>query len=311
MIPPEIVAELKSANAKRIFVQFPEGLTLKIQEIAKELEKEGFEAVLCMNTVFGACDTREDESKRLKCDTILQIAHADFGIKASMPVVYWDYLIDVDPLPILEKDFSKLDGFENIGLITQLQYVKTLVSVKKFLESKGKKVFIGKSKTEKYDGQVLGCRLDAGKMIESKVDCFLCISSGKFYVQGMFLATSKPVFNLNMEYGRIEPTDQLRKKLMKIIAWNRAQFKDARNVGILVTWKLGQMKLPYALKEKIEKMGKRAFILAMDEIVPEKLEGLKLDFLVSTGCPRIGTDDIGRYKIPIVNAAELQEMFAD
>ncbi|TAL48288.1 hypothetical protein EPN87_00870, partial [archaeon] len=150
--------------------------------------------------------------------------------------------------------------------------------------------------------------VDAGKMIEDKVDCFLCISSGKFYVQGMFMATEKPVFNLNMEYGKIEPTDQLRKKLMKIIAWNRAQFNDAKNVGILVTWKLGQMKLPYIVKEKIEKMGKNAFILAMDEITPEKLEGLKLDFLVSTGCPRIGIDDISRYKVPIVDSSQLEDL---
>ncbi|TAL48174.1 hypothetical protein EPN87_01170, partial [archaeon] len=170
MIPPEVIAELKSKNAKRIFVQFPEGLTLKIQEIAKELEKEGFEPVLCMNAVFGACDTREDESRRLKCDTILHIAHADFGIKPGMPIVYWDYLIDVDPLPILEKNLNILDRFDNIGLITQLQYVKTLPIVQKFLESKGRKVFIGKSKTEKYLGQVLGCRVDAGKMIDDKVD---------------------------------------------------------------------------------------------------------------------------------------------
>jgi 2-(3-amino-3-carboxypropyl)histidine synthase len=308
MIPQEILLQLKSVNAKRIFVQFPEGLMLKIQDMSKELERKGFELVLCLDTTFGACDVREDEAKRLKCDTVLQIGHSNFGVKTTMPVVYWDYLLDADPTPILEKEFHKLDGFEKIGLITQLQFVRTIPIAQKFLESLGKKVFVGKSRTEKYPGQILGCRLEAGKVVEDKVDCFLCISSGKFYAQGMFLATTKPVFNLNLEYGRIETTDKLRKKLIQTIAWNKGQFKEARNIGLLVTWKLGQMIMPYLIKDRLEKMGKNVFILAMDEIVPEKLEGLKLDFLVCTGCPRIGTDDIDRYKIPIIDVSELGDL---
>ena len=310
MIPQEIISELQKAKAKRLFVQFPEGLMLKIQAIVKELEAKGFQTVLCLDVTFGACDVREDESKRLKCDAILQIGHSNFGVKTTIPVVYWDYLIDVDPTPILEKEFSKIENFDSFGLITQLQFVNTIPIAKKFLEEKGKKVFVGKSRTEKYPGQILGCRLEAGKVVEDKIDCFLCISSGKFYAQGMALATDKPVFNLNIEYGRIESMEPVKRKLQKIIAWNKGQFKEARNVGILVTWKLGQLGLPYMLKEKLERMGKSVYIFAMDEIVPEKLEGLKLDFLVCTGCPRIGTDDIDRYKIPIVDSSELAELLA-
>lgn len=297
----EAIRELKELEVKRIFVQYPEGLRLRIQKIVKELEKEGFDVILCNESTYGACDVREHEAKLLRCDAILHIGHGDFGVKTEMPVVYADYFIEADPLPILEKEFKQLEGYQNIGLATSIQFVKTLPVIKEFLEKKGKKVFIGKSTTEKYHGQILGCRLGAAKEIEDKVDCFLCISAGKFYGLGLTLKTDKPMLNLDFEKGTIRDMEDFKKKIQKIIAWNKAEFKEARRVGILVSFKLGQFTMPYRIKEKLEGDGKETYIIAMDEITKDKLAGLKLDFLVNTACSRIGTDNLEMYDLPILN----------
>jgi len=47
---------LKKNNAKRVFVQVPEGLKTKTDDIIEELEKKGFSAVASMDPCFGACD---------------------------------------------------------------------------------------------------------------------------------------------------------------------------------------------------------------------------------------------------------------
>ena len=297
------IKELKKLKAKRIFVQFPEGIKRNIQDIVKELEKNGFESVVCLQECYGACDIRDEEAKRLGCDALLHIGHEDYGVKSKLPVVYWEYFIDVNPLPALEKEFEKLKNYKKIGLITSLQFVKTIPVVKKYLEKKGKKGFV--NKTLQYDGQILGCRLDAGKAIENKVDCFLCISAGEFYGQGMILQTDKPMLNLDLEKKTIESLEQKKRKIEKIIAWNKSALKDAKRVGVLVSWKLGQLKSTFDVKKKLEKEGKEVFILAMDEITPEKMEGLKLDALVNCACPRVGIDDLERYKIPVVNFTEI------
>ncbi len=299
----DVIKELKKMKAKRVFVQFPEGLKLRIQNMSKQLEKEGFEIVLCLEATWGACDVREHEAKLLKCDAILHIAHEDFGVKTTMPVVYWDYLIDADPTPILEKEFNKLEPYQKIGLVTSIQYIKTLPVVKKFLEKRGKEVFIGKG--DKIPGQMLGCRVGAGILIEDKVDAFLCITAGQFYGLGLALKSNKPLLNLDLEQNSIYRLDTLKKKVEKITAWNIAQVKEARRIGILVSWKLGQFTLPFEIKKKLEKIGKEVFIIAMDEFTTAKLEGLKLDALVNTACPRIGTDDLEKYKLPIVNVEHL------
>lgn len=294
------VEELKKLKAKRIFVHFPEGLKFSIQNIDEKFQKEGFETVLCMERTYGACDVRDDEAKRFKCDAILHIAHQDYGVKSSLPVVYWDYFVQADAVPILEKEFAKFKDYKNIGLVTSVQFVKSLPAVSEFLEKKGKKVFVHKSL--QYAGQMLGCRIGSGLAVEKNVDAFLCISAGKFYGMGLVLFTKKPLLNLDFETQSIYSLEVQKKKIEKVTAWNKELFKEAKSVGLLVSWKKGQMfGNPFRLKNNLEKQGKKVFILAFDEISTGKIEGLKLDFLVNFACPRIEYPEFSDLKIPMLN----------
>ncbi len=299
----DVIKELKKLKAKKVFIQFPLGLkNSKIQEISRTLDKEGMTAVLCMEATYGACDIRDTEAKRLECDAILHIGHVDFGVKPEVPVVYWPYFIDSDPVPILEKEFDKLKTYKKIGLVGSLQYMDKIPEIKKYLEKKGKKVFVAGVEGVKYPGQILGCRLKSGKVIEDKVDMFLCVSAAKFYGLGLILNTDKPMLTLDVERREITNIDYEKKRIQKIIAWNKSAFKDARRVGILVSFKKGQLVLPYSIKNYLEKkLKKEVYILAGDEITQEKIMGLKLDFIVNTMCPRVGTDDTDRFEIPMLN----------
>ena len=299
----EAIEKLKKMKAKRVFVQFPEGLTLRIQDIVKELERNGLEVVTCLERCFGACDVREDDAKTLGCDVILHIGHERF-LDTKFPVVYWEYFIEEDAIHTLEKELDKLKDYKKIGLVTSIQFVKMIPDIKYFLEKNGKEAFAYKSL--QYPGQVLGCNLDAAKKIEDKVDCFLCISAGEFYAAGIVLITERPVFALDLEKREIRSLDEFKRKTQKIIAWNKDKLKDAKRVGLLVSWKQGQFKSNFFdLKIKLEKDRKEVYVLAFDEIAPEKMEGLKLDFLINFGCPRIGIDDLPKYKLPMLNAEDI------
>jgi 2-(3-amino-3-carboxypropyl)histidine synthase len=299
----EAIEKLKRMKAKRVFLQFPEGLTLKIQSIIKELERNGLDVVTCLERCFGACDVRENEAKALGCDVILHIGHERF-LDTKFPVVYWEYFIDEDAIHILEKEIEKLKDYKSIGLLTSIQFVKLIPDIKYFIEKNGKHAFTYRSL--QYPGQVLGCNLDAAKKIESKVDCFLCISAGDFYAAGIVLMTEKPVFVLDLEKKEIRSLDEFKRKTQKIIAWNKDRLKDAKGVGLLVSWKQGQFKPNFFdMKSKLEKAGKEVYVLAFDEIAPEKMEGLKLDILINFGCPRIGIDDLSKYKLPMLNAEDI------
>ncbi|MCX6820845.1 MAG: diphthamide biosynthesis enzyme Dph2 [Candidatus Aenigmarchaeota archaeon] len=293
------VEKLKRFNAKRVFVQYPEGLKLRVQGIAKELEAAGFEVIVSVEPCYGACDLRDAEAKRLGCDALLHIGHEDFGVKSELLVVFWEYFIDTDPAPIIEKEFAKLKPYGRIGIVTSIQFVHAVEKARKFLEKNGKKVLTHKAL--QYEGQILGCNLDAALKIENDVDAFLCISAGKFYGLGLVMKTDKPMFCLDLEKGTLSDMDELKKRIQKTIAWNRAALDDAKRVALLVSWKRGQAKSPFELKKKLEAKGKEVIILAMDEITPEKLTGLKIDAALNLACPRIGIDDLGRYRMPVLN----------
>lgn len=300
----DVIRELKESNARRVLVQYPEGIKWRIQDFAELLEKNGIEPVLCLESTWGACDVREHEAGLLTCDAILHIGHEDFGVKTELPVFYVDWFIDADPLICLEKNFDRLEKYEKIGLVTSVQFVHMMKPVRQWLEARGKKVF--SSTHQQYEGQMLGCRVGAGKNIEDEVDCFLCIGAGKFYGLGLALETDKPMLNLDIEMNRIHDMEETKKRIQKISAWNLQALKDSKRVGLLVTWKRGQMfGSPYMIKKKLEETGKQVFVFAMDEFSTQKLEGLRVDAMVSFGCPRIAADDLEKYKVPIVNFSEL------
>jgi len=299
----EVIEELRKLGSKKVFVQYAEGLTTKILDIAKTIESKGFETVLCIEPAYGACDIRDEEAKRIGCDTILHIGHTPFGVNSSLPVVYWEYFIDSDPLPLIGANMNVFKGFKSLGIVCSLQYCKTIEKIRKFFETKGYRVYVGRG--EKYPGQILGCRHYAAKSIESEVDAFVVISAGKFHALGLAFAVEKPVILVDLEAWKVINMDSEKKKIKKIIEWNKSMVKEAKRIGILVSWKKGQLKKPFELKKRLEANGKEVFILAFDTLNPQKIEGLKLDILVNTACPRIGIDDLDRYRIPIINVEYL------
>ena len=298
----KVVKELKKVNAKRVFVQVPDGLRWILIKIAEFLEKNGFEIVLWGEHTYGACDIPEKEAKMMNCDTILHIGHEDFGVKSSLKVVYYPiyFKVNVDPF---KKEVKKLRKFKRICLISSVQFVKEIEKAKKILEKKGFKVIVPKICGIK--GMILGCSYEFLKKVDKNVDCYLVISSGKFHGLGIALKSSKEVFVFDVEKKRIESLRKLSRKYLKIIEWNKQKFKEAKTVGLLISSKIGQFKLPFRIKKKIEKMGKNVFVIFMNEITPEKLEGMNVDVFVNCACPRIGMEDTVKFRKPLINVDEL------
>ncbi|MCD6403305.1 MAG: diphthamide biosynthesis enzyme Dph2 [Candidatus Aenigmarchaeota archaeon] len=300
----DVIEELRNVGARRVFLQLPEGLFLEIEKFKKMLEENGFEVVICLEPTYGACDVRDEEAIRLGCDAILHVGHTDFGVKSKIPVIYWEYVLE-KKLDRKLKSLLKRIKEKRVGLVASVQYIKLMEEVREFLESNGKVVCT--RKILKYPGQVIGCNVKAATSLNDTVDCFVCVSSGKFHALGVSLEVTKPVYLLDVELKKLVNMEKEKRKYEKIVAWNKSALEEAKKVGILVSWKKGQLntQLLEIVKSKLEAMGKEVFVLAFDTIAPEKLEGLKFDVFINLACPRIGIDDIDRFKTPVINAIDL------
>jgi len=291
----------------RILLQVPEGLKTSAIALAAKLEKEGNEVIVSAEPCYGACDIKVDEAKRLGCQKIVHYGHTRF-VETDFPVEYAEHREKVDVVPILERNCEILKNYKTIGLISSLQFLDTIPQAKAFLESKNHKIIIGETKSAKklYPGQVLGCDVSNAISIENKVDAFLFLGCGKFHPLGLALKGSKPIFSLDFEKGRIAKIDDILFRKQKAVAIALA--KDAKTFGILISTKVGQSNIDLAksIKRKLEAKGKTAFMLALDEIRPEKLLGIRADAWVCTACPRIAVENRGEFKGPILNPDELE-----
>ncbi|MBU0952905.1 MAG: diphthamide biosynthesis enzyme Dph2 [Nanoarchaeota archaeon] len=284
---------LKESHAKRILLQFPEGLKTRCQAIADELTKEGYEVLIACEPNFGACDLRDQDALDLGCDVLLHIGHTAFGVQEKLPVIYEPYYIDKKLS--LEKHLDALKPYRTIGLTSSVQFVAALEPAAVFLEQHGKTVTVLEP--------MLGCRPP-----KTAVDCYVFIGSGMFHPLGLAKAVDQPVFFLDVERNTLEDLTPQKTKQEKIRWASIAKAQDATNFGILVTTKPGQRSArAFAIKKELEAKEKKAWVLVFDQATPDKIAGLKLDALVNTMCPRLN-EDTALFKKPILNPDDIDKL---
>lgn len=296
----EILRLVRQKGVKRVLIQVPEGLKANVQNIADFLGKNGIEPLISIEPCFGGCDLRDSEAKKLGCDLLLHIGHADLGIKTDVPVVYYEYFIDYDFIPLLRMVVRQIK-FRKICLVSTLQFKGSMKGAKKFLEKNGFVVYDG--------GYVLGCDVSEAKKYERMVECYLFMGSGRFHPLGLQEKTEKPVLFLDIEMQTFEDLSEEKDK-MKIKRKLRIEkAKDLPNFGIMVSTKPGQTRIKQAeeVKRKLEKSGKNVYILVGDYFRPEKLLGLKIDVLVNTACPRM-REDAEQFGKIVLNADDVDEL---
>lgn len=309
LISENTMKSIKRMKPTRVMIQAPEGLKTRIQDISKYLEGMGLETVISCDPCFGACDIADSLAISLGCDIILHIGHTDFGVKSRVPVIYEEFRLDADIEKPLKKNLNNINKYKSVGLVTSVQYVHLLDRMKIFLEKNNKKVLIPEQTKFEKRGQILGCRATQIKDIENDADCFLFLGSGLFHPLGLSLQTEKPVFRVDIDTGEFEDMQKRKQVLERVKAFNIMKAQDALNFGILVSSKPGQerAKVAVELKRKLEGIGKRVWILAMDMITPEKIMGMKLDVLVNTACPRMNED--GKlFGKPILNPEDVDSI---
>jgi 2-(3-amino-3-carboxypropyl)histidine synthase len=298
-----IISEIRKRKAHRVFLQVPEGLKMKVQDFAQLLDKSGIETLISADPCYGACDVKDYEAKQLGCDLLLHVGHSDLGLATKVPVIYEEYRIDFDPVPLLKNNLKELRPYKKICMVTTLQFLDSLKRAKKFLEAEGKKVFVAGS------GQILGCDVTGAEALDSMVDCFLFLGSGSFHPMGLAIQVEKPVLMLSYETGDLVNLETERNVYRRIKAAHIEKARESQNFGILISTKPGQMRIKAAehAKKMLKTKGKKAWILVMNEITPEKLMGLKLDCLVDCACPRMA-EDFKMFKKPILTPEDLEKL---
>jgi 2-(3-amino-3-carboxypropyl)histidine synthase len=74
-----VVKEVRKVKAKRVGLQFPEGLKDKALEVASKIEAKTKATVIVMaDPTYGACDVKTQQAKKLGIDLLVHFGHTEF-----------------------------------------------------------------------------------------------------------------------------------------------------------------------------------------------------------------------------------------
>ncbi|MEI6058325.1 MAG: diphthamide synthesis protein [archaeon] len=197
-----------------------------------------------------------------------------------------------------ELDFSPLDKLpgKTISLAATIQYIELVPKVKRYLESKNKKVIIKKGAF--HDAHVLGCNSNA---LDKNADTILLITDGKFHALNNAVQIQREIYvfspgsqeqkSKNLEKVSKQDIEEINKRTKA----KQSKFLLADVVGILVTTKSGQkfsLKNLNTIKSKIEKKGKKVYLFETNNINTQEFENFpQIQIWINTACYGLALDD--------------------
>jgi len=283
-------------------LQIPEGLKQYTTEILEELKD--FKPVLFVDPCFGACDIKDQESINFGCKSLVHFGHT-FMNKPLINTYFVPvgYVFSKDEKDYIFDEIKKLN-YKKINLVTTINFLDEILDVKKELISSGIEVLESKETMHVRKHMILGC--DSSTIIDDK-NPIIYIGDGNFHPNNLGFAHEKrDIFVINpilRETKKLDINDRFVRQRYGLVA----KALTSKSFGILVSSKHGQFRLRFAryIQEKLEKLGKKTYILASDYIKEDYILGMKIDCYVNTACPRIAYDDFQNFKKPIITPQEV------
>ncbi len=275
--------------------------------MAAVAEKAGALAVVSADPCYGACDLATLDAKSLDADLIIHYGHSKMIEQEQVPTVYIEAKAKVSVKEAVKKAIPLLKRWNKIGLITTVQHVQALDEARELLLEAGKTVAIGDAGHLKHPGQVTGCDYSNAKSVSKEIEAFLFVGGGRFHALGATLATAKPTIIADPFEKRAYSIEKEAQRILRQRWASICEAEKGESFGVLVGLKTGQKKLDEALKikEKLEKSGKKATLLAVREITPEVLMQFPaINAFVNTACPRVSLDEASKFLKPVLTSNE-------
>lgn len=304
--------EIKKRNARKVILQFPEGLkvfSVNVLQKLKELSPE-VDFIISSDPNWGACDIAEDEAKNINADLIIHFGHTPYTwYYPKFPTVFVpvESNLDITDEQINEvAELAKKYEARKVSLTATIQHAKLLKKLTYQL-SKFFEVEIGKpSSNFMVDGQILGCDYKAAINVDA--DVYVNVSGGIFHALGVGLATNKPILKIDPYTGKVEDLTKETYKVLKIRYGKIMEAIDKKNWGIIQGTMVGQNR-PLMVKyfeKKLREKGYNTFVFLNRVLTKEVLRNLSptLDVFVVTSCPRVPIDDLYNFEKPVLTPGE-------
>ncbi|KAI0974840.1 putative diphthamide synthesis protein-domain-containing protein [Xylaria arbuscula] len=293
---PKTIHRIRSAGAKKVALQMPEGLLLFATTISDILTQfcPGIETLIMGDVTYGACCIDDYTARALGCDLLVHYAHSCLipvdVTKIKVLYVFVDISIDTAHLlATMERNFAPL---KTIAIVGTIQFNATIHGVRSALEKAGFKVLIPQI-APLSKGEILGCTSPRLPDTEN-VDLILYLGDGRFHLESIMIHNPEiPAYRYD-PYSRKLTRETYGHQEMQSLRKDAVQTaKKAKKWG-LILGSLGRQGNPHTMtliEEKLKSMGIPWVNLLLSEIFPGKLAMMSdVECWVQVACPRLSID---------------------
>ncbi|OAY70380.1 Diphthamide biosynthesis protein 1 [Ananas comosus] len=293
------VHRLRSAAARRVALQLPEGLLMYSLLLADALRSDADDVLVLADPTYGACCVADRAAAALSADLLVHYGHSCLVPVPSslLPVLYVFVDIRVDPTRLaaaVRSAFPDPAAAPRLALAGTIQFVSAVHAARSILLSDGYKDVLVPQAKPLSPGEVLGCTAPTIPKSEG-VDSIIFVADGRFHLEAFMIA------NPGVRAFRYDPF----LGVLVLEEYDRAGMKRARKDAILAARKaknwgvilgtLGRQGSTKVLDRVVDHMEERGLdyaVVLMSEISPTRIElfGDSVDAWVQIACPRLSID---------------------
>ncbi|KAF9190746.1 Diphthamide biosynthesis protein 1 [Haplosporangium sp. Z 767] len=305
------VWSVRKAAAKKVALQFPEGLLIFACTISDILEKFcGVETLVMGDVTYGACCIDDFTAVALGCDFMVHYGHS-----CLVPVdittiktlyVFVDIGIDVQHfIATVRKNFERGSRLVLVGVI---QFVQAIQSARRELEVDY--VLNVPQAKPLSPAEILGC---TSPQLPKDEDALIFLGDGRFHLESIM------IHNPDLAAFRYDPYDKkftrerydhadmhsLRKHAIETA-------KKAKRFGLILgtLGRQGSTSILEHMEMKLKERGLDYTIILLSEIFPGKLAMFEdMDAFIQIACPRLSIDWGYAFTKPLLTPYEASVVF--
>ncbi|KAD4178552.1 hypothetical protein R6Q59_022150 [Mikania micrantha] len=319
------VWRIRSTGAKRVALQFPEGLlmySLVISDIITAFTDVDRCFVLG-DVTYGACCVDDLSAAALDADLLIHYGHSCLVPVDNTVIpclyVFVDIKIDVDRLTDTVKlNFGSSIVVKQIVLAGTIQFATAIRAAKPELERLGFRVLIPQSKPLSA-GEVLGCTAPVVPMsrLEDEGEVVLIfVADGRFHLEAFMIANPRiKAFRYDPYIGSLFLEEYDHKGMKECRKNAILKAKQAKNWGIVLgtLGRQGNPRILDRLEKKMSAKGLSWTIILMSELSPARIAlfGDSVDAWIQIACPRLSIDWGDAFIKPLLTPFEAEIALGD
>lgn len=309
---PKTVWRVKQAGAKKVALQFPEGLLLYSLTICDILEEfAGVEECFVLGDVtYGACCVDDYSAGALGAEFLVHYGHSCLvPVDVSqIPCLYVFVDIQIDVAHLVGAVKHNFEVGTKLAVAGTIQFSTAIQAAKALLVSDFPHVSIPQAKPLS-PGEVLGCTSPV--LPEGTVDVIIFVSDGRFHLESFMIANPNVKAYRYDPYLRVltyEKYDQKGMREARRKAIEEAQSSKKWGVVLGTLGRQGNPQILKHLEKRLEARGIQFITFLVSELSPTKLALFKnsIDVWVQIACPRLSIDWGEAFPRPLLTPYEVE-----